>query len=135
MAVGPTLMSVPPQIPSVKPLADKPLESRSDFQAAVVNLFDPLRDYFSPGKARVNPGETGATFPDVAGFEAGVSITAGIGYAMFDMAGQSPLVTEGFLVSFILIAVALDAALDGALLLARREDGSVLDRVREGGEK
>ena len=75
-----------------------------------------------------------ATFPDAAGFEAGVSITAGIGYAMFDMAEQSPLVTEGFLVSFILIAVVLDAALDGAILLARREDGSVLDRVRDGGE-
>ncbi|WP_210408925.1 hypothetical protein [Halorhabdus rudnickae] len=76
-----------------------------------------------------------ATFPDAAGFEAGVSITAGIGYALFDMAGQSPIVTEGFLVSFVLIAIALDAALDGAILLARREDGSVLDRVREGGEK
>jgi len=50
----------------VKPLTDQPLDSRSDFQAAVVELFDPLRDYFSPGKARVNPGETGATFPDVA---------------------------------------------------------------------
>jgi len=75
-----------------------------------------------------------ATFPDAAGFEAGVSITAGIGYALFDMPGQSPLVTEGFLVSFVLIAVVLDAALDGAILLARREEDSVLDRVRGGEE-
>ncbi|WP_158855545.1 hypothetical protein [Halorhabdus sp. CUG00001] len=76
-----------------------------------------------------------ATFPAAAGFEAGASITAGLGYALFDMAGQSPLVTEGFLVSFILIAIVLDAALDGAILLARREEGSVLDRLREGGEE
>jgi NADH-quinone oxidoreductase subunit J len=29
---------------------------------------------------------------------------------------------EGFLVSFIAIAVVLDAALDGAILLAKKED-------------
>lgn len=50
----------------MNPLADQPLESRSDFQQAVVKLYDPLRDHFSPGQARVNPGETGAHFPDVA---------------------------------------------------------------------
>jgi len=76
-----------------------------------------------------------ATFPSGGGFEAGVSITAGLGYALFDMVDQSPIVTEGFLVSFILIAVVLDAALDGALLLARREDGSVIERLRRGGEE
>ncbi|MFW5956790.1 MAG: hypothetical protein ACOCQY_05245 [Halorhabdus sp.] len=76
-----------------------------------------------------------AEFPSGGGFEAGVSITAGIGYALIDLVDQSPLVSEGFLVSFVLIAVVLDAALDGALLLARREDGSVIDRVRRGGEQ
>ncbi|MFB6200818.1 MAG: hypothetical protein ABEI98_02295 [Halorhabdus sp.] len=76
-----------------------------------------------------------ASLPAAAGFEAGVSITAGIGYALFDMTGQSPIVTEGFLVSFVLIAVVLDAALDGAILLARREERSVLERLDDGGEQ
>lgn len=75
-----------------------------------------------------------ASFPEAAGFEAGLSITEGIGYALFDMAGQSALVTEGFLVSFVLIAVVLDAALDGAILLARDEDGSVLSG-NDGGDQ
>jgi len=49
------------------------------------------------------------------------SVTASIGYAMFDLpAGE--IGGEGFLVSFILIAVVLDAALDGAVMLAKRED-------------
>jgi len=75
-----------------------------------------------------------AEFPEAVGFEAGESVMDGIGYALFDMAGQSGLVTEGFLVSFILIAVVLDAALDGAIMLARNEDGSVLSGT-EGGEQ
>ena len=76
-----------------------------------------------------------ANFPEAAGFEAGLSITEGIGYALFDMAGQSGLVSEGFLVSFILIAIVLDAALDGAIMLARDEDGSVLSNAPKGGEQ
>jgi len=64
-----------------------------------------------------------AGFDAPAGFEAGASVMEGIGYALFDLADQSPLVTEGFLFAFLAIAVVLDAALDGALLLARREGG------------
>lgn len=76
-----------------------------------------------------------ANFPDPAGFEAGLSVMEGIGYALFDLGEQSGLVTEGFLVSFILIAVVLDAALDGAIMLAREEDGSVLSNAQQGGEE
>ncbi|CCQ32751.1 NADH dehydrogenase I subunit J protein [Halorhabdus tiamatea SARL4B] len=75
-----------------------------------------------------------ADFPEPTGFESGLSVMDGIGYALFDMAGQSGLVTEGFLVSFVLIAVVLDAALDGAILLARDEDGSVLSTNDGGAE-
>ncbi|MFB6128126.1 MAG: hypothetical protein ABEJ47_00030 [Halorhabdus sp.] len=76
-----------------------------------------------------------AEFPAPAGFEAGLSVMDGIGYALFDLTGQSGLVTEGFLVSFVLIAVVLDAALDGAVMLAREEDGSVLTTDDDGGEQ
>ena len=54
-------------------------------------------------------------FPDA-------SVTAGIGFAMFDLVGMTAHASEEFLVSFIVIAVALDAALDGSLMLARREE-------------
>lgn len=64
-----------------------------------------------------------ATFDAPAGF-AGVSVTEAIGYALFDMVESSSIVTEGFLVSFILIAVVLDAALDGTVMLAQTDDES-----------
>ncbi|QSG05891.1 hypothetical protein [Halapricum desulfuricans] len=64
-----------------------------------------------------------AGFEGPAGFEAGASVMEGIGYALFDLVDQSSLVTEGFLFAFLAIAVVLDAALDGAILLARREEG------------
>ncbi len=58
---------------------------------------------------------TSGPFPDG-------SVTASIGYAMFDLpAGDIP--GEGFLVSFILIAIVLDAALDGAVMLAKKDEG------------
>lgn len=75
-----------------------------------------------------------AELPAPAGFEAGLSVMNGIGYALFDLGEQSGLVTEGFLVSFVLIAVVLDAALDGAIMLAREEDGSVLSTNDGGAE-
>ncbi|MEF8851583.1 MAG: hypothetical protein V5A28_04055 [Haloarculaceae archaeon] len=53
------------------------------------------------------------------------SVVASIGFAMFDMLELVPDShgdTEGFLVAFLTIAVVLDAALDGAVMLARRED-------------
>ncbi|SEH11680.1 hypothetical protein SAMN04487967_0463 [Natronorubrum sediminis] len=59
------------------------------------------------------------------GFEA-ESITAAIGYSLFnfDALQQSDGVpgTEPFLAAFLLIAVALDAALDASLVLAKREE-------------
>ena len=62
-----------------------------------------------------------ASFGDAAGFPADGSITAAIGYAMFNLdAGAFP--SEGFLVSFIVIAVVLDAALDVAVMLGLREE-------------
>ena len=65
----------------------------------------------------------GSSFGSAAGFP-DASITAGIGYAMFDLADQTVLRTEEFLVSFIVIAIALDAALDVAVMLAKRDDES-----------
>ena len=50
------------------------------------------------------------------------SITASIGYAMFDLPGGD-VPGEGFLVSFIVIAIVLDAALDGAIMLAKKDEG------------
>ncbi|RQG87103.1 hypothetical protein EA462_15865 [Natrarchaeobius halalkaliphilus] len=67
-------------------------------------------------------------FGQMSGYPEGISITSEIGYAMFDL---SPLQsteeamanTESFLAAFLLIAVALDAALDASLVLAKREEG------------
>lgn len=59
-----------------------------------------------------------AEFPAPQGFGAG-SITASIGYAMFDLKG--PIPSEGFLVAFEIIDVALVAALAAAVMLADRE--------------
>ncbi|WP_276256080.1 DUF2264 domain-containing protein [Halomontanus rarus] len=50
----------------MNPLADNPLETRSDAQRAVVDLFDPLEAHFSPGRARMKPDVRGAHFPDAA---------------------------------------------------------------------
>jgi len=54
------------------------------------------------------------------------SITENIGYAMFDLTGQLTVESEGFLVAFVLIALVLDAALEGAVYLAKREAGGTL---------
>jgi len=77
----------------------------------------------------------GVSFPTPAGFGEGASITKSLGAALFDiepslLVGDAAVPAEGFLVAFILIAVVLDAALDGALMLAKRdneEDGVVAD--------
>ena len=70
-----------------------------------------------------------ASFPVPAGFPDGAAITKSLGAAMFDIApgllmddGQTAVPGEGFLVAFLLIAVVLAAALDGALMLAERDD-------------
>ena len=59
-----------------------------------------------------------AGFGTAEGFADG-SVTRSIGYAMFNLNGGG-IESEGFLVAFITIAVVLDAALDGALMLAKR---------------
>jgi NADH-quinone oxidoreductase subunit J len=63
----------------------------------------------------------GASFGDAAGFPDGVSVIDTIGYALLD-ANPTDIPTEGFMASLIIIALVLDAALDGAIHLARRED-------------
>lgn len=63
----------------------------------------------------------GGDFGAAEGFPTDAGITASIGYAMFNLSfGDVP--SEGFLVAFLTIAVVLDAALDGAVMLAKRED-------------
>jgi NADH-quinone oxidoreductase subunit J len=67
-------------------------------------------------------------FGESSGFDDGVSIVSGIGYALLGAPDQvtvnsDTIGTENFLVAFILIAVLLDAALDGSLMLAWRDDG------------
>ena len=58
-----------------------------------------------------------------AGFPADVSVTASLGYVLMDLNGTSLAeATPGFLAAFIIIAVLLDAALDGAVFLADRDD-------------
>ncbi|MBX0294721.1 proton-conducting membrane transporter [Haloarcula nitratireducens] len=71
----------------------------------------------------------GVSFPTPTGFGEGAAITKSLGAAMFDIApgaimgdGETAVPAEGFLVAFILIGVVLDAALDGAVMLAKRED-------------
>jgi len=70
-----------------------------------------------------------ASFPAPAGFPDGAAITKSLGAAMFDIApsaimdeGEAAVPAEGFLVAFLLIGVLLDAALDGAVMLAKREE-------------
>ncbi|GAB3311562.1 proton-conducting membrane transporter [Haloplanus rallus] len=76
-----------------------------------------------------------ASFGDPQGFPSDGSITASIGYAMFNL-DMGAVPGEGFLVSLIVIAVALDAALDGSLLLAKREqDGSAVALLADGGRR
>lgn len=67
-----------------------------------------------------------ASFGDPAGFGGPDSITRNIGYAMFDLTGLLEVPTEGFLVAFIVTALVLDAALEGAVYLAKREAGDTL---------
>lgn len=46
----------------LQPFADNPLRSREDLQQTVLALCRPLEAFFSPGKARVTLGHTGAHF-------------------------------------------------------------------------
>lgn len=75
-----------------------------------------------------------SSFPlaEARGFPEGASITASIGYAMFNI-GQGDVNAEGFLVAFLVIAVALDIAIDGAIFLAKRGEEGVLEPLRTDG--
>ena len=76
-----------------------------------------------------------ASFGDPQMFGPDAEITACIGYAMFNL-DMGTVPGEGMLVAFIVIAVALDAALDGAILLAKREeDGSAVALLADGGRQ
>ena len=77
-----------------------------------------------------------AEFPlaEAAGFPEGASITASIGYAMFNVDGGGATVpSEGFLVAFEIVDIVLVAALVGAVTLARTGIGSSITGV--GSEK
>jgi len=73
----------------------------------------------------------GTGFGAGKGFEPGLSITASIGYAMFNLPSGG-IGSDGFLAVFETIDVVLVAALVGAVLLARRE-GSAVEAVRADG--
>ena len=73
------------------------------------------------------------SFPDPTGFPADASIVHNIGYALFDI-GIGEIPAEGFLAAFLIIALALDVALDAAIYLAKREDeGSIVSALTDGG--
>jgi NADH-quinone oxidoreductase subunit J len=70
------------------------------------------------------------------GFPGEVSVVASIGYAMFNLQELSDIPSEGFLVAFIVIAIALDAALDSSIMLAKREeDGETVSALTDGGRR
>ena len=63
-------------------------------------------------------------FGEPIGFaEGGLTVVEDIGYALIGTAEHATLQVDDFLVALILIAILLDAALDGALMLAKREEG------------
>ncbi|MFC7096629.1 proton-conducting membrane transporter [Halobaculum marinum] len=76
-----------------------------------------------------------ASFGEAQGFPEGASITAAIGYAMFNIdAGSVP--GESMLVAFEIIDVVLVAALAGAVMLARTGTGaSVVTALTDGGRE
>jgi len=62
-------------------------------------------------------------FSEAAGFP-DVSIVGGIGYAIIGAPAEAGVAgTASFFVALILLAIVLDAALDGALMLAKRDEG------------
>lgn len=74
-------------------------------------------------------------FGPSAGFSPDASITASIGYALFNLAGAD-VASEGLLAAFEIIDIVLVAALVGAVMLARRESDTVAtDGGQRGGEK
>jgi NADH-quinone oxidoreductase subunit J len=93
--------------------------------------------------ATVNAAEFG--FESV-GFPADASVVHNVGYSLFNLGAYdvATIPAEGFLAAFLIAAVALDVAVDGAVYLAKREeDGSVVAAVggaftdggRDGGDR
>ncbi|MEF8831533.1 MAG: hypothetical protein V5A23_08375 [Halobacteriales archaeon] len=81
----------------------------------------------------------GLDLGDPAGFPEVDSITAVIGFALLDIpaAVVESTGTEPFLVALIIVGFVLDAALEGGLMLASREEaGEVVSALRgyEGGD-
>jgi len=73
-------------------------------------------------------------FGEPAGFPAGESIVHNIGYALFDIE-LGEIASEGFLAAFLIIALALDVALDSAVYLAKQEeDESLVSALTDGGQ-
>lgn len=62
-----------------------------------------------------------ASFDEPVGFPADESIIENIGFALLNI-DAGGIEVAGFLVAFIAIAVVLDAALGGAILLATRDE-------------
>ncbi|MGM0604220.1 MAG: proton-conducting membrane transporter [Halobacteriota archaeon] len=74
-----------------------------------------------------------SAFGTPVGFPEGESIVAHIGYALFDL-DMGTIATEGFLAAFLIIAIALDVAVDAAIFLAKREEeGSIVTAITDGG--
>lgn len=69
-----------------------------------------------------------ASLPAFAGFGEDAVVMKSLGAAMFSIEASAivsegtAVPSEGFVVPLIIVAVALDAALDGSLMLARREE-------------
>ena len=73
------------------------------------------------------------------GFESGANIVGTIGAALVGLdpglLGDGAVPVENFLVALIVIAIALDAALDGSLMLAKRDEGTDDEVATDGGER
>lgn len=75
-----------------------------------------------------------AQFGPSNGFSPDASITASIGYALLNLPGAD-IPAEGFLAAFLIIAILLDAALEGSVMLATREAEDVAtDGGKRGGD-
>jgi NADH-quinone oxidoreductase subunit J len=67
----------------------------------------------------------GAGFEGAVGFAGDANVTATIGYALMglmDIATENTVASESFLAAFIIVALLLDAALEGSVLLASRDN-------------
>ena len=63
-----------------------------------------------------------SSVPDPEGFGS-ISVVAAIGNALLGLTEEAGVGVENFLVALVLVALVLDAALDGALMLASRDGG------------